>query len=143
LVPLVADAVKIPIAAAGGIADARGYRAALALGAQGVQIGTRFLASKESTVSEKWKEAVVSCPDGGTALFPVQKVLMTRAIVTPSLKRLLDDPGIDLEEALHYADRIRAWDTGDHENAIAGAGQVAALIHDIRSVSDIIKDMVA
>ena len=143
LVPLVADSVEIPIAAAGGIADSRGYRAALALGAQGVQIGTRFMVSKESTISEKWKEAVIECPDGGTALLPVQKVLMTRAVITPALKKLMDDPGVNLEEALRYSDRIGAWDKGDYENAIAGAGQVSALIRDVKSISDILKEMVS
>lgn len=142
LVPLVADSVSIPIAAAGGIADSRGYRAARALGAQGVQIGTRFMVSKESAISEKWKEAVIECPDGGTALLPVQKVLMTRAVITPALKKLMDDPGVNLEEALRYSDRIGAWDKGDYENAIAGAGQVAALIRDVKSIRDIIKEMV-
>jgi len=143
LAPLVADSVSIPIAAAGGIADSRGYKAALALGAEGVQIGTRFMASKESTIHEKWKEAVVACPDGGTALLPVQKVLMTRVIITPGLKKLMDDPVINLEEALQYSDRIQAWEKGDYDNAIAGAGQIAALIRDIKSVSDIIKEMVS
>ena len=143
LVPLVADHVSIPIAAAGGIADSRGYRAALALGAQGVQIGTRFMVSRESTLHEKWKAAVIECGDGGTALFPVQKVLMTRAIVTPALKKLMDDPIINLEEALQYTDRIRAWDKGDYENAIAGAGEVSALIREIKPISDIVSEMVS
>jgi len=143
LVPLVADHVSIPIAAAGGIADSRGYKAALALGAQGVQVGTRLMVSQESTLPEKWKEAVIQCGDGGTALLPVQKILMTRAIITPALKKLMDDPDVNLEEALRYSDRIKAWDRGDYANAIAGAGQVSALIRDVKSVGDIIKEMVA
>lgn len=143
LVPLVADHVSIPIAAAGGIADSRGYRAALALGAQGVQIGTRFMVSKESTLHEKWKEAVIDCGDGGTALFPVHKVLMTRAIVTPALKKLMEDTTVNLEEALQYTDRIKAWDKGDYENAIAGAGEVSALIHENKSIGDIVKEMIS
>jgi enoyl-[acyl-carrier protein] reductase II len=60
LIPMVADHVRIPIAAAGGIADSRGYRAALALGAQGVQIGTRFLAALESPACQAWKNAILS-----------------------------------------------------------------------------------
>jgi enoyl-[acyl-carrier protein] reductase II len=143
LVPLVADQVSIPIAAAGGIADSRGYRAALALGAQGVQIGTRFMVSEESTIHEKWKEAIIRCGDGGTALLPVQKVLMTRTVITPTIKKLMDDPTVDLETALHYSERVNAWDRGDYENAVAGAGQVSALIKDIKPVGDIIQEMVS
>jgi len=142
LVPLVADTVSIPIVAAGGIADSRGYRAALALGAQGVQIGTRFLVSKESTVHEKWKEAVIACGDGGTDLLPVGN-MMTRAIITPAIRKLMDDPAVDLEAELQKTDRFRAWDKGDSDNAIAGAGQVSALIRDVKSVKEIIEEMVS
>jgi len=142
LVPLVADTVSIPIVAAGGIADSRGYRAALALGAQGVQIGTRFLVSKESTVHEKWKEAVIACGDGGTDLLPVGN-MMTRAVITPSIRKLMDDPAVDLEAELQKTDRFRAWDKGDVEHAIPGAGQVSALIRDVKSVKEIIEEMVS
>jgi enoyl-[acyl-carrier protein] reductase II len=143
LVPLVADSVHVPIVAAGGIADSRGYRAALALGAQGVQIGTRFMMSEESTIHEKWKEAVLRCGDGGTVLLPVMKVLSTRAVLTPGLKKLMDDPDQDLEEALNYGDRANAWERGDYDNAIAGAGQVSALIREIKPVKAIIEEMVS
>jgi len=142
LVPLVADTVSIPIVAAGGIADSRGYRAALALGAQGVQIGTRFLVSKESTVHEKWKEAVIACGDGGTDLLPVGN-MMTRAVITPSIRKLMDDPSVDLEAELQKTDRFRAWEKGDVEHAIPGAGQVSALIKDVKSVKEIIEEMVS
>jgi enoyl-[acyl-carrier protein] reductase II len=142
LVPLVADTVSIPIVAAGGIADSRGYRAALALGAQGVQIGTRFLVSKESTVHEKWKEAVIACGDGGTDLLPVGN-MMTRAVITPSIRKLMDDPSVDLEAELQKTDRFRAWDKGDLEHAIPGAGQVSALIRDVKSVKEIIEEIVS
>jgi enoyl-[acyl-carrier protein] reductase II len=135
LVPLVADHVSIPIVAAGGIADSRGYRAAFALGAQGVQIGTRFLVSKESKVHEKWKEAVINCGDGGTDLLPVRNIMMTRAVITPGIRKLMEDPAVNLEAELQKMDRIRAWDEGDFENAIAGAGQVSALIRDVKSVN--------
>jgi enoyl-[acyl-carrier protein] reductase II len=143
LVPLVADHVSVPIAAAGGIADSRGYRAALALGAEGVQIGTRFMVSEESTIHAKWKEAIIRCGDGGTDLLPVQKVLMTRSVITPNIKKLMDDPAVNLEEALHYSERVTAWERGDYENAVAGAGEVSALISDIKPVSEIVREMVS
>jgi len=142
LVPLVADNVSIPIVAAGGIADSRGYRAAFALGAQGVQVGTRFLVSKESTVHEKWKAAVIACGDGGTDLLPVRN-MMTRAVITPGIRKLMEDPSVDLEEALQKIDRVGAWDRGDSDNAIAGAGQVSALIKEIKPIQDIIDEMVS
>lgn len=70
LIPEVAAAVKIPVVAAGGIADARGMVAAMALGAQGVQIGTRFLACEECEAPEKWKEAIVKARDVDTRVVP-------------------------------------------------------------------------
>ena len=93
LVPLVADHVKVPIVSAGGIADSRGFKAALALGAQGVQIGTRFLASEESPASGVWKKAIVDCTDGGTGLIPVgNRNLAQRLILTPWIRERLADP---------------------------------------------------
>ena len=91
LVPLVADHVKIPVVAAGGIADRRGYRAALALGAQGVQIGTRFIASEEAPAPQVWKEAILACGDGGTTLVPLKNMKM-RVIPNKKLVDLSADP---------------------------------------------------
>ncbi len=142
LVPLVADHVSIPIVAAGGIADSRGYQAARALGSQGVQVGTRLLASTESTVHEKWKAAVVACGDGGTALLPVRN-MMTRAVVTPGIRKMMEDPSVDLAEEMGKVDRVGAWDRGDFDNAVAGGGQVSALIRDIKPVKEIIDEMVS
>ena len=96
LIPLVADHVNIPIAAAGGIADRRGYQAAMALGAQGVQVGTRFLASEESPASKAWKEAILACGDGGTTLLP-QGAMAMRAIINSKLSELTAS-GADLSK---------------------------------------------
>jgi enoyl-[acyl-carrier protein] reductase II len=101
------------------------------------------MVSKESTIHEKWKEAVINCGDGGTDLLPVMKVLMTRAVITPVIRTLMDDPAVNLEEALQYVDRVKAWEEGDVDNALPGAGQVSALIRDIKSVKDIIGEMVS
>jgi len=70
LIPGVADAVDVPVVAAGGIVDARGLIAAMALGAQGVQIGTRFLASKECDAGKEWKEAIVRAKETDTHVVP-------------------------------------------------------------------------
>jgi enoyl-[acyl-carrier protein] reductase II len=82
LVPQVVDAVKVPVIAAGGIADGRGVAAALALGAHGVQVGTRFAASVESSAHMKYKLAIVNAQDGDTVL-TLRSLAPVRLIKTP------------------------------------------------------------
>ena len=141
LVPLITDSVSIPVVAAGGIADSRGYRAAMALGAEGVQIGTRFLACEESPAQKKWKDQIVNCEDGGTDLLPVD-YLMMRAIITPELREKLNSPDFDIHKEFKLANASKAWDSADFDLVPAGAGQVSALIHDIKPVKEIIEEMV-
>lgn len=144
LVPLVADQVRVPLVAAGGIADKRGYRAALALGAQGVQIGTRLIASEESPAPTAWKEAIVACGDGGTTLLPIREMNTNmRVVANPKMQRLLADRSVDVSQEYRFADAPRAWTTGDFDLFPAGAGQVAALIREIRPVKDIVAEMVS
>ncbi len=141
LVPLVADHVQVPIVAAGGIADARGYKAALALGAQGVQIGTRFLASTESPAGEQWKKAIVECSDGGTGLIPLgRQKLAQRMILTPWIKKRLAE--IPAENIADELDR-NPDATGNYERAAFGAGQIGALIKEIKPIKAIIEEMVS
>jgi enoyl-[acyl-carrier protein] reductase II len=142
LIPLVVDHVRVPVVAAGGIADSRGYRAALALGAQGVQIGTRFLATEESTAHDKWKQSIVQCGDGGTILIPLKRMNM-RAVLTPALKKLMSEPGFDLTGRYRLEDVPKAWGSGDFDLFPAGAGQVSALIRDVKPVREIIAEMVS
>ncbi len=141
LVPLVADAVDVPIVAAGGIADSRGYRAAMALGAQGVQVGTRFLASEESPAGAAWKKAIVECTDGGTGLIPLEDTRMAqRLIITPWIKEKLADQSVkNLTPLLERNPEA----TGDYERAAFGSGQVGALIKDIKPIAEIIAEMVS
>ncbi|MFH1091744.1 MAG: nitronate monooxygenase [Pseudomonadota bacterium] len=142
LVPLVVDQVDVPVVAAGGIADRRGFRAALALGAQGVQLGTRFLASEESPASQAWKKAILECGDGGTMRIP-QGPMTVRVIINPKLKALADDPQADLSKEYNLANGYKAWSTGDFDLFPAGGGQVSALIKEIKPVKDIIEELVA
>ena len=142
LVPLIADHVKIPVVAAGGIADSRGYRAALALGAQGVQLGTRLMATNECPIHPKWKEQIVRCQDGGTALLPVDNMMM-RAIITPELRARLESPDFDMKKEFQLKNASKAWNSAEFELVPAGAGQAAALISEIKSVKDIIEEMVS
>jgi enoyl-[acyl-carrier protein] reductase II len=141
LIPLVCDMVEVPVVAAGGIADRRGYRAALALGAQGVQIGTAFLCSEESPAPKAWKEAIIDCGDGGTTLLPMGRMAM-RTIINPKMGALLES-GADLTQEYSMTDAGTAWTTGDFDLFPAGAGQVSALISEIKPVKDIIEGMVS
>jgi enoyl-[acyl-carrier protein] reductase II len=141
LIPAVCDLVNVPVVAAGGIADRRGYRAALALGAQGVQIGTAFLASEESPACRAWKEAIVTSADAGTTLLPVGGMAM-RTIINPKLGRLLAS-GADLSKEYKMTDSSQAWHEGNFDLFPAGAGQVSALIKEIKPVKDIISEMVS
>jgi enoyl-[acyl-carrier protein] reductase II len=141
LIPLVCDMVDVPVVAAGGIADRRGYQAALALGAQGVQIGTAFLASEESPASQAWKEAIIGSGDGGTTLLPMGGMTM-RTIINPKLGELMAS-GADLTQEYDMMNAYKAWSTGDFDLFPAGAGQISALIKEIKPVKDIIEGMVS
>ncbi|PKN05632.1 MAG: nitronate monooxygenase [Deltaproteobacteria bacterium HGW-Deltaproteobacteria-9] len=142
LVPLVADHVNVPVVAAGGIADRRGYRAALALGAQGVQLGTRLIATEESPAHQSWKEAIVNCSDGGTELLPTANMNM-RVIPTPKLQAEMKDPAVDLASRYNLGFVAEAWPTGNFDLFPPGAGQVAALIKEIKSVKAVIEELVS
>lgn len=141
LVPAVCDMVDVPVVAAGGIADRRGYHAALALGAQGVQIGTAFLASEESPASKEWKEAIINCAEARTALLPLGNMTM-RAVINPKLEELIRS-GKDFNGEYDLKNSYQAWQTGDFDLFPAGAGQISALIKKIRPVKEIIEGMVA
>ena len=141
LVPLVCDMVDVPTVAAGGIADRRGYQAALALGAQGVQVGTAFLASEESPASQAWKDAITGCGDAGTTLLPMGGMAM-RTIINPKLAELMAS-GADLGQEYTMMNAGKAWSSGDFDLFPAGSGQVSGLINEIKPVKDIIEEMVS
>ncbi len=140
LVPAVVDAVGIPVIAAGGIADSRGYRAALALGAEGVQVGTRFIASTECIAHENYKNLIISSSETGTGLINMGRI-QVRALITPLVERILAgepvDPGRFGDEAM-----VKSWINGDTEASSLPAGEIAGLIHSIASVQEIIDEMV-
>lgn len=147
LTPSVCDAVSLPVITAGGIADGRGLAAAFALGAEGVQVGTRFLAAEECCIDQAYKDRVVNAKDSDTVVtgrpggHPVRglKNKLTREI------RKLEDAGqgeSDEAEA-RLAGSLRRAVAGDVENGSLMAGQVACLVHDIKPAADIIKDIFA
>ena len=142
LVPLVVDHVKVPVVAAGGIADSRGYRAVLALGAEGVQVGTRFLASEESPAPKAWKDAILESSDGATTLLPFGNMMM-RVIANPKLREQMNNPETDFSKEYNLMNAPEAWGTGNFDLFPAGAGQISALIYEIKPVKDIIEEMVS
>lgn len=145
LVPMVVDAVNIPVIAAGGIADGRGMVAAFALGAIGVQVGTVLLASDECPIHQNYKEAVVKAKDNGTLVTgrssgaPVRclKNQMTREYLKMESQAV---PREELEQLTLGSLRKAVLD-GDTKNGSLMAGQVAGLVKEIKPVAAIIKGL--
>jgi enoyl-[acyl-carrier protein] reductase II len=147
LVPQVVDAVRVPVIAAGGIADARGFLAAIALGAQAVQMGTRFICSNECIAHAKFKEYILNAQDratvvtGNTTGHPVRCLenRFTRAYTemekSGAAATQLDEMG---------KGRLpRGVIEGDIEQGSLMAGEIAGLIKDIKPVKTIIDDIVS
>jgi enoyl-[acyl-carrier protein] reductase II len=140
LLPLVAAHVDVPIVAAGGICDARSMAAALVLGAEGVQMGTRLLASADSPVHPNLKQAVLRADETGTVLLPLDGKRMMRVIRTQAAEKL--DGSGSFEEGGAALQRVqRLYFDGDMDASVANTGQVAGRIEDIPPAADIIKQM--
>lgn len=146
LVPQVVDAVKIPVIAAGGIADGRGFLAALSLGAKGVQIGTRFIASIECQASENYKQAIIKAKDRGTVITGLSTGHPVRIIdnkLAREFKKLETvESSIEEMEKLGSGKLRLAVVEGDVENGSVMAGQISGLIKEIKSVKDIILNII-
>ncbi len=140
LVPAIADAVNIPVIAAGGIADSRGYRASLALGASGVQIGTRFIASKECIAHKNYKNVLVEMDEIGTGLLNMG-IFQIRTLRTPLGERVINDPALT-GDGFSGKGIEESWIQGDLEAGVLPAGEVIGLIHDISTVKEIIDEMI-
>jgi enoyl-[acyl-carrier protein] reductase II len=140
LVPAVADAVNIPVIAAGGIGDSRGYRAAMALGAQGVQIGTRFITATECIAHINYKKIITELRDTGTRLVDTGRFRI-RALHTPLVEKILNGP-MDSNAHFNIQAVEKSWIKGDIDSGILPAGEVSGLISDIRSAKQIIDEMV-
>lgn len=143
LVPQVADAVGIPVIAAGGIADGRGIAAALALGASGVQIGTRFAATVESSAHENYKQAVLGADDRST-VYHLLKIGPARMIRNRWTERIAEaeNRGASAEELRDLLGRKREMlgiFEGDLEEGQVEAGQGAGLVRDIPPVAELVR----
>jgi nitronate monooxygenase len=147
LVPLVVDAVKIPVLAGGGIGDARGFVAALALGAEGVVMGTRFIATRECRAHPNIKEAIVKARETDTTLVQRSIGTMERVLRNKTAETVLamEKRGASLEELKEFimGERARkSWLEGDVDLGILACGQVMGLIREVVSVQELIHSMV-
>jgi enoyl-[acyl-carrier protein] reductase II len=146
LIPQVTDAVSIPVIAAGGIVDARGVVAAFALGAEGVQLGTRFVAVEENIASPNYKQAIVEAKDTDTVI-TCRKLLPTRSLKTEFSKRLLEleasgATAEDIRSFLGYSRARKGQLEGDLANGEAYCGASAGLIKEIIPSSQVIQQLV-
>ena len=150
LVPQVVDALKIPVIAAGGIADGRGVAAAFMLGASGVQMGTRFLASEESEVHDNFKNAVVKAKDIDTLVTGELMGNRARVLKTKMSKNFVKQERIEITKPKPDADAIeelengslrRAVLDGDKENGAFMAGQISGMITEVKPVAQILEDV--
>jgi NAD(P)H-dependent flavin oxidoreductase YrpB (nitropropane dioxygenase family) len=140
LVPAVVDAVNVPVIAAGGIGDSRGFRAALALGAKGVQVGTRFIASRECIAHLNYKNTLVDSDETGTCLINIGP-FQVRALRTPLAEEIIRGEKKP-QFGFGGASTDASWLQGDLSAGVLAAGEVAGLIHRILSVKEIIEEMV-
>lgn len=146
LVPQVVDAVSVPVIAAGGIGDGRGLAAALALGAEGVQLGTSLVVADECRAHERFKEAVIKAHDRATAVTAKSVGAPVRALANRLTReyRRLESQGATREELEHLGlgKLQKAVMEGDVEDGSVMVGQIAGLIQQRRPAAAIIEEMV-
>lgn len=145
LVPQVCDAVDIPVIAAGGIADGRGFNAALSLGAIGVQVGTCLLVAEECPIHENYKKAVIKARDTDTVVTgrsqntPVR--IMKNSMSKEYLKLENAAAGREALEKLTLGGLRRAVFDGDMKKGSVMMGQVAGMVHEIKPMSQILSGL--
>ncbi len=140
LLPLVASKVGVPIVAAGGIADGVSMAAAFALGAEGVQMGTRMVSAAESPIHDNWKRAIVAAAETDTVFLNRFSRPGLRALRTERSSRLEHQDHVELSE---FGRAMELYFGGDMEAAIALGGQVAGRIESVRPVAEILADTMA
>jgi enoyl-[acyl-carrier protein] reductase II len=146
LIPQLVDALTVPVVAAGGIADGRGFVAALALGAEGISVGTRFAATVESSAHPAYKQAVADAPDTGTFLF-AKRIAPVRAIKNPFVERVRDAerrgvPQEELETVYGRSHSRRGILEGDLTEGELEAGQSSGLVHEILPAAAVVRQLV-
>ncbi len=146
LIPMVKEQLHIPLIAAGGIATGGAMLACMVLGADGVQVGSRFVASEESSAHQVFKQVVVDAKEGDTQL-TLKELAPVRLIKNKFYNELQElyktSPTTEqLKELLGRARAKRGMFEGDLEDGELEIGQIAGLIHDVKPVADIVADMV-
>ena len=145
LIPMVRDAISIPLIAAGGIADGRAMLAMQALGADGVQVGSRFAASAEASVHENFKNKIIETNEGDTVL-TMKQLTPVRLIKNKFFKQVeeAEQRGASKQELETLLGRARAKKgmfEGDMDEGELEIGQVSAAIRDIKPASEILNEM--
>lgn len=148
LVPQVADGVDIPVIAAGGIADGRGYAAALMLGAEGIQMGTRFLVAKECNIHPNFKAKVLKAGDSSTMVSGRRLGHPVRSLKTPFARKFAElekDASVSDEQLSEFgAGALRkAVKEGDDVSGAFMCGQVAGLVKSEQSCKEILEEITA
>lgn len=145
LIPLIRENTRLPLIAAGGIGSGRSMLAAMALGADGVQVGTRFVASEESSAHPNFKQQIITASDGATML-SLKKLTPVRMMRNEFWARVAEaeQQGASKEQLLELLGKGRSRRgifEGDVAEGELEAGQIAALIHDIKPAGDIVREM--
>ena len=146
LIPMVKENISIPLIAAGGIATGRGMLAAMVLGADGLQMGSRFVASTESSAHDNFKKTVIETEEGGT-LLTLKELAPVRLIKNKFFSDVQElytkcPSKEDLENLLGKRRAKRGMFEGDLVEGELEIGQIAGLIHDIKPVSAIIEEII-
>jgi enoyl-[acyl-carrier protein] reductase II len=146
LIPMVKEQVKIPIIAAGGIGSGRGMLAAMVLGADAVQIGSRFAATIESSAHKNFKQIILDVKDGDTQL-TLKELAPVRLIKNKFYNEVEElyqqKPTVEqLKELLGRARAKKGMFEGDLENGELEIGQIAGLIHEIKSAKEVLNDII-
>ena len=147
LIPMVKEKIKIPLIAAGGIATGRGMLAAMVLGADGVQMGSRFVASVESSAHDNFKNTVVNTKEGETQL-TLKELAPVRLIKNKFFQEVQDlyAQGASKEDLIQLLGRARAkrgMFEGNLDDGELEIGQIAGLIHKIQPVHEIIEEIIS
>ena len=139
LLPLVRSKVDVPIIAAGGFVDGASMAAAFALGAEGIQMGTRMVSALESPVHDNWKHAIVDAGETDTVFLNRKHSPALRALRTEKTTRLEDTP--DVNAMTEFGTALDLYFGGDMEASIALIGQVCGRIDSVRPVAEVIAEI--
>lgn len=148
LIPAAADQLTVPIIASGGFGDGRGLVAALALGAEGINMGTRFCATQEAPIHDNIKQFYLNNDERATNLLYRQfrnTARVAKNSVSDLVVQMSQDPNLEFEYIRPYVSGLKgklALETGDVDAGLITAGQVLGLIHDIPSCDDLIQRMI-